>query len=64
MVHYVVGQVDSGEPVVVKKVELREGEGLEELEDRMHREEHVAIVEGAAEVLKQRAARKAGKGAV
>ncbi|KAI9674501.1 MAG: hypothetical protein M1817_001839 [Caeruleum heppii] len=46
MIHYVVDEVDRGEPVVVKEIELREGESLEELEGRVHEVEWKAIVEG------------------
>ena len=46
MIHYVIEQVDEGEPVVVKEIEMYEGESLETLEERVHKIEHQAIVEG------------------
>jgi len=54
MVHHVIGAVDRGEPIVVRKVDLREGESVEELEARMHVIEHDAIVEGTRMVLEGR----------
>jgi phosphoribosylglycinamide formyltransferase len=51
MVHEVIAEVDAGEPVVVEEVELREGEGLEGLEERIHAVEHGLLVEGARRVL-------------
>lgn len=51
MVHYVVQEVDRGEPVVVKEIELKQGESLEELEARIHQVEHAAIVEATKKVL-------------
>ena len=36
MVHRVVREVDRGEPLVVREVEMREGESLEALEGRIH----------------------------
>ncbi|KAH8913931.1 formyl transferase [Atractiella rhizophila] len=51
MVHYVVEEVDAGEPIVVVEVEFREEEPLEELETRMHQAEHVAIVQATRKVL-------------
>ena len=58
MVHHVVGEVDRGAPVVIRKVQLKKEETLEQLEERIHAEEHVAIVEGAQKVLEERWARK------
>ncbi|KAG9042525.1 hypothetical protein FS837_010759 [Tulasnella sp. UAMH 9824] len=51
MVHYVVQEVDRGQPVVVKEIELKQGESLEELEARIHQVEHAAIVEATKKVL-------------
>ncbi|KAG8928317.1 hypothetical protein FRC01_006132, partial [Tulasnella sp. 417] len=51
MVHYVVQEVDRGEPIVVKEIELKQGESLEDLEARIHQVEHVAIVEATKKVL-------------
>ncbi|KAF1997121.1 phosphoribosylglycinamide formyltransferase [Amniculicola lignicola CBS 123094] len=51
MIHEVIAEVDAGEAVVTREVELREGEGLEELEGRIHEVEHGLIVEGTRKVL-------------
>ena len=53
MVHRVIQEVDRGEPLVVKEVEMVQGESIEKLEERIHGIEHVAIVEGARRVLEQ-----------
>lgn len=53
MVHRVVAEVDQGEPVLVREIEIKEGEGLEELEERIHKVEHKIIVEGARKVLEE-----------
>lgn len=51
MIHEVIAEVDAGEAIVTKEVELREGEGLEGLEERIHRVEHGLIVEGVRRTL-------------
>ena len=51
MVHHVVAEVDLGEPVCQREVEMAGCGSLEELEARIHDVEHVLIVEGAAKVL-------------
>jgi formyltetrahydrofolate-dependent phosphoribosylglycinamide formyltransferase len=51
MVHHVVKEVDRGEPVVVREVEIKRGEPLEAYEDRLHRTEWEIIVEGTRKVL-------------
>jgi len=47
MIHYVIEEVDEGEPIVVKEIEMYKDESLEALEERIHKVEHQAIVEGA-----------------
>ncbi|EWC46293.1 hypothetical protein DRE_04464 [Drechslerella stenobrocha 248] len=54
MIHYVIKEVDRGEPLVVKKVEMKAGESVEELTARIHDIEHVAIVEGAKLALEKK----------
>lgn len=51
MIHYVVIAVDRGEPIVVLEVEMKEGETLEGLEERMHVVEHELIVKGTGMAL-------------
>jgi phosphoribosylglycinamide formyltransferase len=46
MIHYVIEEVDEGQPIVVREVEIHDGESLEDLEERIHTVEHVAIVDG------------------
>ena len=58
MIHRVVEEVDMGEPLVVKDVEMRVGEGLSEFEERVHQTEWVAIVEGTAKALEEMAKRR------
>jgi phosphoribosylglycinamide formyltransferase len=48
MIHYVVPEVDRGEPIVVREIKCKTPETLEELKDRMHAEEHQLILEGTA----------------
>lgn len=48
MIHYVISEVDMGKPIVTKKIEMREGESLEDLETRIHSIEHQLIVQGTA----------------
>ena len=44
--HYVITEVDRGEPILVREVECKRGETLEQLENRIHEIEHRIIVEG------------------
>jgi len=53
MIHEVIAEVDAGEAVVVEEVKLREGETLEELEERIHGVEHGLIVEGTRRTLEK-----------
>ncbi|ORY31297.1 formyl transferase-domain-containing protein [Naematelia encephala] len=53
MVHRVVREVDRGEPLVVRDIEIRNGESIEALEARIHEVEHEIIVEGARRVLEE-----------
>lgn len=36
MIHYVISEVDMGEPIVVRDIECRTGESESELETRIH----------------------------
>jgi phosphoribosylglycinamide formyltransferase len=51
MIHEVIAEVDAGEAIVTKEIELREGESLDELEERVHEVEHGLIVEGTRKAL-------------
>ncbi|MCJ1401687.1 hypothetical protein MMC11_004904 [Xylographa trunciseda] len=46
MIHYVISEVDMGTPILVKEIELKLGESLEDLEQRIHMVEWQTIVEG------------------
>jgi phosphoribosylglycinamide formyltransferase len=53
MIHYVIHEVDMGEPLVVRKVALEHprDDELAALEERMHGVEHEAIVEGTRKAI-------------
>ncbi|KAI0065511.1 phosphoribosylglycinamide formyltransferase [Artomyces pyxidatus] len=51
MVHRVVKEVDRGEPVIVREVEIHKGEPIEAFEERLHRTEWKIIVEGTKKIL-------------
>lgn len=53
MIHYVIAAVDEGEPLIVKELELRKDETVDEYETRVHALEHQAIVEGTNLALKR-----------
>lgn len=53
MIHKVIAEVDRGAPVLVKEIDLRKDESLDDYETRIHDLEHVAIVEGTNIVLKE-----------
>ncbi|KAI9840783.1 MAG: hypothetical protein M1837_001313 [Sclerophora amabilis] len=46
MVHYVIKEVDRGEVILAREVEMREGEGLDGLTGRIHEVEWDIIVKG------------------
>ncbi|KAK3941457.1 formyl transferase [Diplogelasinospora grovesii] len=53
MAHYVIDEVDRGAPIVVKEIEFRKGEELEEFKERMHFHEHELIVKATAKVAQE-----------
>lgn len=53
MVHRVVKDVDRGEPLIVKEVEMIKGEPIEAFAERLHKVEHEIIVQGAAKALNE-----------
>ena len=53
MVHRVVKEVDRGDPVLVREVEIQQGEPIEAFEDRLHKVEWGIIVEATAKVLNE-----------
>ncbi|KAK3308427.1 formyl transferase [Chaetomium strumarium] len=58
MVHYVIDKVDRGEPILVREIECRDGEDLDQLEERIHSHEHELIVEATALVAREVLARR------
>lgn len=54
MVHFVIAEVDMGEPIVQQEVGMEGCKTLEELEGRIHAAEHGLIVEGTRRVLEKR----------
>lgn len=53
MIHRVIKEVDEGQPIVVKELDLTEYKSLEEYEKRVHEIEHDAIIEGTKIALKE-----------
>ncbi|OXH72783.1 phosphoribosylglycinamide formyltransferase, partial [Cryptococcus neoformans] len=53
MVHRVVAEVDRGEPLLVKEVEIKPEDTLQDLEERIHSVEHEIIVDGARLVIEE-----------
>lgn len=53
MIHRVIAEVDRGSPILVKELDLIKGESLDDYEDRVHKVEHVAIVEGTNIILEE-----------
>ncbi|KAI9184559.1 Bifunctional purine biosynthetic protein ADE5,7 [Blastocladiella emersonii ATCC 22665] len=53
MVHHVIPEVDKGEVIIAREVPIHKDDTLEALEERIHAQEHVLIVDGAVEFLKQ-----------
>jgi folate-dependent phosphoribosylglycinamide formyltransferase PurN len=45
-IHYVIHEVDRGEPIQVEYVDFKSGESLDELTERIHEVEHLIIVKG------------------
>lgn len=53
MVHQVIKEVDRGEPVLVREVEILPHDDLVALEERIHNVEHAIIVEAVMKILIQ-----------
>jgi phosphoribosylglycinamide formyltransferase len=54
MIHYVIEEVDEGQPLIVKDIDITPHESLDSLEAEIHRVEHLAIVEGTNMALSSR----------
>ncbi|KAH7412464.1 formyl transferase [Cadophora sp. MPI-SDFR-AT-0126] len=48
MIHYVISEVDRGQPIIVREIKCRTPETLEELSERVHEQEHELILKGTA----------------
>jgi formyltetrahydrofolate-dependent phosphoribosylglycinamide formyltransferase len=59
MVHRVIQEVDGGEPLLVKEVEIKPEDDLSALQERIHQVEHVLLVQGASLVLEEENQKKA-----
>ncbi|KAK4546021.1 hypothetical protein LTR36_002158 [Oleoguttula mirabilis] len=46
MIHYVIAEVDMGEPIVQEEISIEGCQSLEDLEKRIHKHEHGLIVKG------------------
>jgi len=51
MIHYVIDEVDRGEPIMTREIECRQGEDLQQLEERIHGHEHELLVQATAKVI-------------
>lgn len=58
MIHYVVLEVDRGDPILIQEVTMKEGETLDELTKRMHANEHPLLVKATAKVAQELSATK------
>jgi phosphoribosylglycinamide formyltransferase len=52
MVHYVVLEVDRGDPIMIQEIEWQ-GEDLAELEEKIHAHEHELIVKATTKVVEK-----------
>ncbi|KAJ2718522.1 phosphoribosylglycinamide formyltransferase [Coemansia sp. Benny D115] len=53
MVHYVIPEVDKGQPILTQEVPCVEGDSLEDLENRIHAVEHKVLPKAVKLVLEQ-----------
>ncbi|KAM5370648.1 hypothetical protein ACJZ2D_008362 [Fusarium nematophilum] len=58
MVHYVIAEVDMGEPILTQEVPCSKSDTLEDLETRMHAVEHELLVKAIAQLVPEIAAKK------
>ncbi|KAF4961954.1 hypothetical protein FSARC_9945 [Fusarium sarcochroum] len=58
MVHYVIAEVDRGEPILTQEVPVLKTDKLEDLETRMHAAEHELLVKAIAQLVPEIAAKK------
>lgn len=53
MVHKVVREVDRGQPILVRQVEIKKEDTLKDFEERLHKTEWAVLVEAAKMVLEE-----------
>jgi phosphoribosylglycinamide formyltransferase len=51
MVHHVIRQVDRGGVILTREIEVRAGDTLAALEERIHAHEHELLVEATAKMV-------------
>ncbi|KAL5606162.1 hypothetical protein BROUX41_006071 [Berkeleyomyces rouxiae] len=61
MIHYVIAEVDRGDPIMIQEVPCKTGETLHDLEERMHKAEHEIIVKATAKVVAEIVEKKASR---
>lgn len=59
MVHYVIKEVDAGQPLMTREIKIQRGETLDQVKERIHANEHQLIVEATARVSQEILASKA-----
>ena len=53
MVHYVIVEVDRGDPILVREIKFQEDDDLDKVEERIHSHEHELIVDATAKVVRE-----------
>jgi phosphoribosylglycinamide formyltransferase len=51
MIHHVIDEVDRGDPIMTREIEVQEGETLDQVKEKIHAHEHELIVEATAQVV-------------
>ncbi|KAF2156973.1 phosphoribosylglycinamide formyltransferase [Myriangium duriaei CBS 260.36] len=61
MVHHVISEVDMGSPILVREVEIKKAESVDELEERIHQVEWKIIVDGTRIAIEELRSKKNGR---
>ncbi|KAH7034910.1 phosphoribosylglycinamide formyltransferase [Microdochium trichocladiopsis] len=61
MIHYVIAEVDRGEPILVEEIECRQGESLDDFANRLHSHEHELVVRAVTKLSSEIATAKKQK---
>jgi phosphoribosylglycinamide formyltransferase len=51
MIHHVIDEVDRGQPILTREIEIQNGEGLEPLTERIHVQERELLVEATEKMV-------------